>query len=227
MVHLNHIPKNKIRAIFFDVDGTLYNQKRLRKRMMKALIGYYAVRPHKAHEIEWIRQFRKEREKMADDTRQDIERVQYERAATKIGTQPDKVKTIIEQWMFDHPLAYLKDYVYDGVHDFFSLVRSKEIPIGVYSDFRADEKLEAMSLEADKVVCSTDTFIDRLKPEPKGLTYLAEHFHVAPENCLMVGDRDERDGEAARRAGMHYVIIEKSDNSTNTFHQLIDHFSTT
>ncbi|WP_196795358.1 HAD hydrolase-like protein [Richelia intracellularis] len=31
---------------------------------------------------------------------------------------------------------------------------------------------------------------------------------VSVEDCLLIGDRDDRDGECARRAGMKYFILD-------------------
>ena len=59
------------------------------------------------------------------------------------------------------------------------------------------------------MVCSTDREVDRLKPDPTGLFVTAKKLQVAVENCLYVGDRDEKDGACARNAGMKYLILDR------------------
>ena len=51
--------------MIFDVDGTLYNQKKLRLFMLLELLIYYLIRPHKVFQLNAIRHFRNEREKRA------------------------------------------------------------------------------------------------------------------------------------------------------------------
>ena len=40
-----------------------------------------------------------------------------------------------------------------------------------------------------------------------GLNLILEDHALQPSEVLMVGDRDEKDGEAARRAGVDYLIV--------------------
>ena len=100
--------------------------------------------------------------------------------------------------------------MYTGVKELFAGIREKGITIGVYSDYPGEDKLSAMGLDADLVIDSTQPDIDRLKPDPAGLLYLCRHFGYRPEECLFIGDRDERDGACARNAGMPYLIIDSS-----------------
>lgn len=203
---LSHVSEMKL--VIFDVDGTLYNQKVLRKRMLGDLLRYYALRPLKFRELLILKSFREERELLADKKVESIERAQYEICAEKTGASVDKIRSIIDHWMFEYPLRYLGDCVFPGVHEFFQLLKKYQIHTAIYSDYEADGKMVAMGLEADKIICSTDEEINRLKPDPKGLLFLADYFKVSPEHCLFIGDRDERDGEAARNAGMPYQIID-------------------
>ena len=47
----------------------------------------------------------------------------------------------------------------------------------------------------------------RLKPAPDGFLLAAERLGVEPRNCLVLGDRPDADGEAARRAGMDFELV--------------------
>ena len=44
----------------------------------------------------------------------------------------------------------------------------------------------------------------RLKPWPDGYLLAAERLGIHPGECLVVGDRADADGEAARRGGMAF-----------------------
>ncbi len=211
---------NKIKLVIFDVDGTLYNQRLMRKRMSRMLISHYFFRPWKAYDLQVIRVFRKERELLCFNPVKGLEEAQYKVCADKVHSTTDNVKKLIDKWMYQAPLQYLKECRYPGVTNFFDFLKQRNIHIAVYSDYPAADKLRAMELEADLVVSSTDTAIDALKPNPAGLSYILRHFNVAADECLFIGDRDELDGECARKAGVPYYILSPKDIATDFYSTL-------
>ena len=70
--------------------------------------------------------------------------------------------------------------------------------------------LEAMGIRHlfDVVVASGEhSALKRLKPCPDGFELAASLLEVAPSDCLVLGDREDADGDAARRAGMRFRLI--------------------
>ena len=208
---------NELEVVIFDVDGTLYNQSILRKQMALQLLGHYLVRPWNLYDLQVIRIFRKEREKMCLEQLQNLEEAQYERCAQKVNRPSHKVKALITRWMYQAPLPLLAASRFAGIQEFFTALHKKGIKIAIYSDYPASEKLAALGLEADLVVSSTDKAIDSLKPNPAALRYICEKFHTTADKCLFFGDRDELDGECARQAGMSYYILSEQDKQTNFY----------
>lgn len=198
-----------MKAVIFDVDGTLYEQARLRRKMLYDLLGYYARRPWRWQELMILRHFRAEREKRPGDMGPDLENAQYAWCAERSGYDVSRIKRTVAYWMFEQPNQYLAACTYPGTQELFAALRQHDIKIGIYSDYKAHDKLAAMGLEADLVISSTDPEIDRLKPDPKGLLYIAQRLQVTPEECLFVGDRQELDGECATQANMPYLIVDK------------------
>jgi phosphoglycolate phosphatase/putative hydrolase of the HAD superfamily len=151
----------------------------------------------------------------------DIENQQYVLGAQVSKVPPEKVRQVVREWMFEKPLRHLSVCRYQGVLEIFSYLRKRNICIGIFSDYPARDKLGVLGLSPDVVVCATDREIDCLKPDPKGLLVAAEKLQTPVDRCLFIGDRDERDGECARRAGMPYVIIDKNNkNCSNCFQNL-------
>jgi len=198
-----------MKAVIFDVDGTLYEQARLRRKMLYALLEYYTIRPWRAQELLILSRFRAEREKRAGAIGPDLENAQYTWCAEKGGYAIPKIKRTVEQWIFQKPNRYLAECVYPGTQAFFESLRQHNIKIGIYSDYAAHDKLAALGLQADIVVSSTDPCVDRMKPNPEGLLYIAQQLQIAPEECLFIGDRPELDGACAERANMPYLIVDK------------------
>lgn len=199
----------KIKAVIFDVDGTLYTQSKLRKKMLLALLTYYAMRPWRLKEMLILQHFRAEREKRTGNPCEDLENAQYTWCADRGNYPVAKIRQVVEQWIFNYPNKYLRGCTYPGTKAFFDALQQHNIKIAIYSDYKAHDKLKAMDLQADLILSSTDADIDRLKPDPKALFYIAEKFKVTPQECLFIGDRQELDGECAINAGMPYLIVQK------------------
>ena len=88
--------------------------------------------------------------------------------------------------------------------------RSRGGKTAVVSDYPARRKLAAMGIAElfDAVIASGEPGgPHQLKPNPAGFRLAAEQLSTPPGQCLVIGDRADADGEAARRAGMafHHV----------------------
>lgn len=208
----------KVKAVIFDVDGTLYTQSKLRRRMLFDLLGYYALRPWRLDDMLLLRRFRAEREKRPGHQGPDLENAQYAWCADNSRYSVARVRAVVDRWMFRHPNQYLGSCAYPGTASFFDALRQQGIKIGIYSDYPAHDKLVALGLRADIVVSSTDPEIDQLKPNPQGLLHIAAALGLAPAECLFVGDRPELDGICAERAGMPYLIVPPQPFDQFTFY---------
>ncbi|MFH1139008.1 MAG: HAD family hydrolase [Pseudomonadota bacterium] len=195
------------RAVIFDVDGTLYDQRRLRIKMALDLARSCLFRPSGWKELLVIRTFRRTRAGLAGGEVQNLAAAQYQACARKLGIAPRQVEHIIEKWMFRAPLRHLGACRRPGVRDFMLLLKARGIKTGVFSDYPAREKLEALDLHPDVVLAATDPEVDRLKPDPKGLILTARRLGIPARECLYIGDRDDLDGAAARSAGMGCLIF--------------------
>lgn len=210
---MNTIPWDKIKLVVFDVDGTLYNQEMLRRKMLFRLLRHYVFRPWKFKEIFILYHFRKERELHAGTIGGGIETLQYEWCASATRTFPSIVRAVTDKWLQVEPLALLKQCRFKGVEVLFKALHQYNIKLAVYSDFPASQKLKALDLMVDLVACSTQPEIDALKPAPNGLEYLMQNFGVNANECLFIGDREDLDAVCASNAGVHMLLIQKSDPS--------------
>lgn len=216
-----YTPLKNIKLVIFDVDGTLYDQKKLRNSMIWSLLGYYFLRPWRIKELLIIYHFRKERDKRAGFKSDNLQNEQYIWPAEKLSLPIDKIKPVIDKWIFNFPNKYLKDSLYPGVAAFFESLHKKNISIAIYSDYESKLKMESMGLKAELLVSSTDPHINAMKPLTKGLDYILNKFNITDKKqCLFIGDRDELDGECARQAGIPYLIINKTEARNNFFNIL-------
>ena len=199
----------RVRAVVFDVDGTLYDQRPLRLRMTRELAARCLASPATLGEVRILRTFRKVREALAEEEAASVIRPQYERTATRLGIAPDRVEEVVAEWIFERPLRHLAACRHAGVRRLFAALRRGGRRIGVWSDYPAPAKLAALGLAADASASAADPEVDRLKPQPEGLARVLELLGVPPDDALMIGDRDDRDGEAARRLDCPYLLLSR------------------
>ena len=88
-----------------------------------------------------------------------------------------------------------------------SLLNARARATPVVSDYPARKKLSALGVTDlfDAIVASGEPGGPvALKPDPRGYLLAAEQVGIPAAECLVIGDRDDADGEAARRAGMQF-----------------------
>jgi putative hydrolase of the HAD superfamily len=165
--------------------------------------------------------FRKKRELLSESSDKVgcIDRRQYAEVAQALELSILEVQRIVNDWIFEKPLKHLTQCVYPGVKDLFIILKQKKYKIGIFSDYPCHAKLHALDLKVDAMVCATDEQVDRFKPHPAGLLFTAKALGVPVMNCFFIGDRDDKDGECARRAEMPYLILPRSQISVFDWYQ--------
>lgn len=203
-------PLSEYRLILWDLDGTLYFQKEFRKKMALVLLQELCLKPNRWKELLVILKYRKIREDWdPKDTGAHLEERQYLETGKKMSMEPERVKEIIHCWMHKKPLEHLYPYRDERAVLLIEELKKKGCIVTVYSDYPTKEKLEALQILVEESFSSADEEISSMKPNPKGLNYIIEHYGVKKEEVLMIGDRMEKDGEAAIAAGVDYWILSR------------------
>jgi phosphoglycolate phosphatase len=196
---------SKFEAVIFDVDGTLYDQRRLRRAIMKRLAGAYWSHPVLGLRVARVlKAYRNGHEELRGQPYS--AQKQLDLAASKSGMPGSQVREIIGRWMESEPLDLLSSCVYTGVTDLLEKLAGRRIPCGIFSDYPVKKKLEAMKLSHffRNVNCADE--VGWLKPDPRGLLAVAKSMGVAPEGVLYIGDR-QIDQKAATQAGMKAILV--------------------
>lgn len=213
------------RLFVFDLDGTLYDQRKLRKTISFQLILRFITLRSSLLDLKIIATFRKEREKHKGYTSPTLHTDQYDWCAATLGTPAERARQTIEFWMYKFPLPYLLKARFPGIAEFFKILKQNGKTLVIYSDFPGEEKLRFLELDADRVFCATDYEISQLKPSGKALGHICQSQNCSVNDALYIGDRDDTDGESARQAGMNYLIIDQGLARKGSYYQnLINQF---
>lgn len=196
---------SRIDLVVFDVDGTLYSQRPLRLTMARGLL-VNAVTRFDATTIRIIDSYRRGKEAHADAGTTRFEPILLAEVAARHGVTPARVAATIADWIETRPLPHLRRARIAGVEAVFDHVRASGRRLAVLSDYPAEAKLAALGLVADIIVAAGDPHVGVMKPDPRGLDTVMARAQVGPAATVLIGDRPERDGEAARRAGAKALI---------------------
>ena len=192
------------RAWLIDLDGTLYHGRPVRLVMAAELVlfGWSAMKT--------IRAFREQHELIRAEGLEpggSPFRFQLRRTAEALGRTPESVEAVIQDWMVRRPGPWLRRFRRRKILAEIAEFRAAGGRTALVSDYPAREKLRALGAGDlfEVVIASGEPGgPERLKPAPDGYLAAAAALETEPADCLVIGDRDDADGEAARAAGMDF-----------------------
>lgn len=201
---INEIDLSAVDAVIFDFDGTLYNKHNLPRRLVTGEIGrlgFFAreriARSRMRGKYFGSREAFEEAffNEMGDGSPfwVDACRKWYEEDYMPLMVRLLRIMYEVEPWVIE---------LVNALH----AVGKK---VAVYSDYGCvREKMQALNIPldmADVIVSAPE--LGGLKPAKESMLKVVEMLGVPAERCLMVGDRDEMDGESARAVGAHFYLI--------------------
>lgn len=193
-------------AVIFDLDGTLYNKKRIALNMMIKLWKTIPV-------LQKANRARKEFKGRDFHTGEEFHHSFYANIAED-HVLPEKSVEIWYQKTFYPVFINTLKRKYKARKDINKFLKelSEKMPLAVLSDYAfVKERLRALDIsdEIFTVIASSEEF-GVLKPSSRPLLNMAEELGVSPKKVLVVGDRADTDGEAAQLAGMMFYQISES-----------------
>ena len=198
----------------FDLDGTLYDQPKLRRIMAVRLALYYGLHPYLAGEVFILQHFRKVKDNWTGSS---SEEEIIDKVAEDTGADVHKVQSIVRKWIYDNPLSALYKTRDAALAAWIEKLRNDGKKVVILSDYPTKDKMEVLRISVDRQYGPDDGRIDELKPSPKGLQVIMDDLKIKSDEVLMIGDRMEKDGLCAEAAGVDYIILERSISKRGSY----------
>ncbi|HKO52798.1 MAG TPA: HAD family phosphatase [Polyangiaceae bacterium] len=200
-------------AWLVDLDGTLYTARWVKLAMAAelALFGWSALKI--------LRQFRHDHEALREDEIAGRALAtsyaspfagQLARTAEALQLEVEQVERVVQSWMFERPGKWMARFPRRALLNELRAFKTQGGLAALVSDYPAERKIDALGARSlfDVIVANGERHGPRrLKPDPEGYLHAAELLKVAPARCLVIGDRDDADGEAARAAKMSFRLV--------------------
>lgn len=204
------IDLNRVRAVVFDFDGTLYNNKRFPFWLVTSRIKDAFV-------------FNAERKVRKQMKGVDLENADtfYDSFFSHLSDRSRFTPEEAKEWYWNVYMENFPDILrdhyqpYEGVEQLFAHLDEIGIPTVIYSDYpRVKERVEALGLPED--LCEnywSAPDMGALKPAIRPMHEIASAMGIETSEILMIGDRVDTDGKSAFSCGAQFIHLLKKKNS--------------
>ena len=190
-----------IRAVLFDVDGTLYPQS----YFIRTSIQFMLMHPLLSAAFRQLRH----------DVRQiggveDLHLAQISLAAGYLRIPADRAQELLEKHIYGTFMTMLgRAKPYPAVEPLLAAFKDAGLKLGVITDYPTGDKLSALGFNQYwDVAISADT-LGHLKPEPDAFLLAAQELKISPEQIIYVGNEYKYDIIGAKKAGMKAAHLAK------------------
>lgn len=203
-----------IKAVFFDVDGTMYPKRKMQLNLVRVFLRHpvYTLVYSRAREKIRTPELAARREEIHD--KEGFRKLEAE----LMGKSPEKV----DEKVYDSikrinrnlkPFKHLREAIV--------YAKEKGLKLYVLSDFPVENKVKTLGVQdlMDGVYSSED--FGRLKPDPASFLAVASIAGVRPEEVLYVGDSRSKDIAGAAAAGMKSCYISPNHPNPNNADYMI------
>lgn len=128
--------------------------------------------------------------------------------ARKLGRDPAEIAHIIDEIIYstiERRFGLIRPF--HGVEACLKALRTSGFLLGLLSDLPPARKIELLGFKGyfDIILCSED--YGSLKPDPRPFSALCAGFKLEPESILYVGNKNEYDVAGAKSVGMKTALI--------------------
>jgi len=192
----------RIRAVVFDVDGTLYPASSLYRRCIDLFLAHPGAVIEFAAVRKQVRSLQQQ-EEYTPQNREDLHALQASLMARGLGIGRTQARELMEQLFYlELPKRFASIRPYPGVRAAIEKIRGSGIRVAALSDLPPWEKIAALGLAdiLEHSFCAEDAGV--LKPHPRVFRAVAEALSMDFCEMLYVGNNTAYDIDGPKRLGM-------------------------
>ena len=208
-----------IKAVFFDVDDTLYSQRQPFDRAFEELLAPHYDLPcaelyvhYKEHTDEIYHHFMN-----GEWTLDQVAIYRLQTAMKDYGIDyPDEDCLRFQDAYFSNQQSITLS---DTIKEMLTYLKDKVL-IGVITNGQSEHQRRKMGvlklqdyMPAENILVSTETPYS--KPDPRLFKVMEERFSLAPEECLYIGDALLNDMQGAKSAGWETIYLNRRNTMPN------------
>lgn len=209
--------RKPLRAVGFDLDGTLFDQRRSAEAGLDAFLRMLGVAPSPRSRLTWFaaEELHFERWRAGEITFQEQRRERLRTVLPHLGLEPPADVAGLDELFDSYLTAYRRAWrpFPDSVR-LLTTLRSAGLRVGVLTNGTEEQQLDKLRtvglLNLLDVVCTSER-IGAQKPDPKAFQAFAHELGVPPDACLFVGDNPGHDVAGASAAGMQPLLVDRYD----------------
>ena len=210
---MDNIIWNKYKLVLFDFDNTMYEPQKMVRYIVPGDLRHalYSFNERKA---------RKALAGIDHNSQHDLQQQLCSFIARKLNKETAKV----ERWYLHSYLPMLVRILrrhYRPRPDMQRLIDHLEahnINVGVLSDYPlVRQRLHAIGINVNSQRLWSTEEAGALKPNPRPIIEISRETDIPLDNILVIGDRPDTDGLAARNAGCDAIIVRTNKKNTDNF----------
>jgi putative hydrolase of the HAD superfamily len=191
----------KLRALAFDIDGTLYSNVRMYLHSFTPALAHPKLAVNFGRVRKAIRRIRPV---------ENFRHLQAAMLAERMGTTPEHAFALAERFLYQNWVTSFRGLKpYPGVRSTLEEFRAAGLKLAAMSDFPIQGKLGYLGLDGlwDLAFTSEDTHY--LKPHPEPFLRLIEELGVQAQEILYVGNSYAYDVLGAKAVGMRTAHLSR------------------
>lgn len=192
-----------LKALGFDIDGTLYPDHRAQWRSVPFFLGHAKSILAFSRARKLMRLDPEDPELMKDAGEAEVALFASERGCSLETARDIRDQVLYKGW----ELIFKGLKIYPHVRDSLLRIKDSGLKLAALSDFPVGKKLEYFGL--DGVFDVTLGFPEslQLKPRPEPFLLMAEKLNIDPKDILYIGNRLDYDVRGAENAEMRGALI--------------------
>lgn len=188
-----------IKVVAFDIDGTLYEEKKLNSRIVFHFFSHLRFFSHYGLARVELRK---------TDEYADFKATQAEMMGKRLHCSPEKAQEKLDKIVYKGLVKYFTRFdCAKGARELIIRLKKEGVKIALLSDFPPEQKGELWGLKpyCDLLLGSEE--VGALKPSPKSFVVMAQRLGVSANEILYVGNNHKYDIVGPNKIGMRTAWI--------------------